>query len=120
MPDEGHRAREPLDSRDRALVWRTTGGKHRYLLGDCTELVDDALQAFRAGILRAITGSAPLSLDAVVREHALLAHRIETFGTTSDGRDVWRQLGFAEPEAVPLMPTAAFLARTHADRLPRP
>ena len=25
---------EEFDSRDRALVWRTTGGKHRYLLGE--------------------------------------------------------------------------------------
>jgi malonate decarboxylase beta subunit len=110
---------EEFDSRDRALVWRTMGGKHRYLLGDCTDLVDDALQAFRVGILRAIASVAPLSLDAVVREHALLAQRIETFGATTDGRDVWRRLGFAEPEAVPLMPTAAFLALTHADRLQR-
>ena len=27
---------EEFDSRDRALVWRTTGGKHRYLLGECS------------------------------------------------------------------------------------
>src|SRR5665213_1029133 len=26
---------EEFDSRDRALVWRTLGGKHRYLTGDC-------------------------------------------------------------------------------------
>ena len=26
---------EEFDSRDRALVWRTTGGKHRYMLGNC-------------------------------------------------------------------------------------
>jgi Tfp pilus assembly protein PilF len=38
---------EEFDARDRALVWRTVGGKHRYLLGDCTRLVDDSLAAFR-------------------------------------------------------------------------
>jgi malonate decarboxylase beta subunit len=26
---------DEFDSRDRALVWRTTGGKHRWLTGDC-------------------------------------------------------------------------------------
>ncbi len=26
---------EEFDARDRALVWRTTGGKHRWLCGDC-------------------------------------------------------------------------------------
>src|SRR5690606_14263815 len=28
---------EEYDARDRALVWRTTGGKHRWLCGDCDE-----------------------------------------------------------------------------------
>lgn len=38
---------EEYDSRDRALVWRTSGGKHRYLIGDCDEIVDDDIEAFR-------------------------------------------------------------------------
>jgi malonate decarboxylase beta subunit len=38
---------EEFDSRDRALVWRTTGGKHRYLIGDCQQLVSDDTDAFR-------------------------------------------------------------------------
>src|SRR5258708_5011880 len=38
---------EEFDSHDRALVWRTTGGKHRFLSGDCDVLVDDEVQAFR-------------------------------------------------------------------------
>src|SRR5206468_532534 len=38
---------EEFDARDRGLVWRTTGGKHRYLTGDCDELVDDDVDAFR-------------------------------------------------------------------------
>ncbi|MFX7731897.1 biotin-independent malonate decarboxylase subunit beta, partial [Acinetobacter baumannii] len=36
---------EEFDSRDRALVWRTTGGKHRYLIGDCQQLVSDDIDA---------------------------------------------------------------------------
>ena len=38
---------EEFDSRDRALVWRTVGGKHRYLLGEANLLVDDDMDAFR-------------------------------------------------------------------------
>ena len=45
-----------FDSRDRALVWRTTGGKHRWLSGDCDALVDDDPAAFRAA---AIAGARP-------------------------------------------------------------
>ena len=37
---------EEFDARDRALVWRTTGGKHRYLMGDCQALVPDDVAAF--------------------------------------------------------------------------
>jgi malonate decarboxylase beta subunit len=39
---------EEFDSRDRALVWRTTGGKHRFLSGDFDVLVEDDVEAFRA------------------------------------------------------------------------
>ena len=45
---------EEFDSRDRALVWRTTGGKHRYLIGDCDALVDDDIAAFRAAAIAAL------------------------------------------------------------------
>ncbi|PZR18965.1 MAG: biotin-independent malonate decarboxylase subunit beta, partial [Azospira oryzae] len=42
---------EEYDSRDRALVWRTTGGKHRYLIGDADLLVEDEVGAFRAAAI---------------------------------------------------------------------
>ena len=47
---ETARGVEEFDSRDRALVWRTVGGKHRYLLGDCDRLVDDDIGEFRAAL----------------------------------------------------------------------
>ena len=37
---------EEFDAKDRALVWRVTGGKHRLLIGDCDTLVDDDIDAF--------------------------------------------------------------------------
>lgn len=37
---------EEFDSRDRALVWRVTGGKHRYLIDQAQVLVPDAISAF--------------------------------------------------------------------------
>ncbi len=38
---------EEFDSRDRALVWRTMGGKHRTLIGGADVFVDDDAAAFR-------------------------------------------------------------------------
>ena len=36
---------EEFDSRDRALVWRVTGGKHRYLIDQAQVLVPDAIES---------------------------------------------------------------------------
>jgi malonate decarboxylase beta subunit len=105
---------EDFDSRDRALVWRTVGGKHRYLLGDCAMLVDGNLPAFRDALRTAIRAIAPLTLESVEQEHAMLVRRLETLGTSDDGRDVWRRLGWPDPEAIPLMATDAFLARARS------
>ncbi|MDZ7857703.1 biotin-independent malonate decarboxylase subunit beta [Sphaerotilus sp.] len=69
---------DEFDSRDRALVWRTTGGRHRVESGDCDRLVDDDVAAFRAAAIDALTASAPLTLDSLEAEHALLAHRLAT------------------------------------------
>ncbi len=46
---ETNKGIEEFDSRDRALVWRTMGGKHRYLIGGADAFVDDEALAFRAG-----------------------------------------------------------------------
>lgn len=96
---------EEFDSRDRALVWRTTGGKHRWLTGDCDALVDDDVAAFRAAAIAALDGSKPLTLAALEDEHALLAARLDALpADTGDGDDatrLWRALGVADAERVP-------------------
>jgi malonate decarboxylase beta subunit len=107
---ETARGVEEFDSRDRALVWRTVGGKHRFLLADCDLLVDDRQHAFRAGLARALREGHRLDLDAVLREHLLLEQRLARFGTYGDGEDIWRDLGFDHPESVPLLATDALVA----------
>jgi len=69
---------DEFDSRDRALVWRTTGGRHRAESGDCDRLVDDDVDAFRAAAIDALNASQPLTMAALEAEHALLAHRLAT------------------------------------------
>src|SRR6202021_368361 len=55
---ETNRGVEEFNSRDRALVWRTMGGKHRRLLGGAEAFVDDTIQSFRNITLHLI-GSVP-------------------------------------------------------------
>jgi malonate decarboxylase beta subunit len=102
---------EEFDSRDRALVWRTVGGKHRYLLGDAGELVEDDIDAFRAAAVRALDLHEAFSLQALLAEHAALTQRIERFGQCRDALEIWRELGFSEPERLPLLDNTAFLAK---------
>jgi malonate decarboxylase beta subunit len=107
---------EEFDARDRALIWRTSGGKHRYLLGDCDVIVDDNMDAFRQALAGALQRCAPLTLDALERAHARLARRIERFGHGDDAEAIWRTLGVERPEEVPLASTQRFLAQAKAAR----
>jgi malonate decarboxylase beta subunit len=107
---ETARGVEEFDSRDRALVWRTVGGKHRFLLRDCDALVDDRQDAFRAALGAAVRAGDALDLAAVEREQAMLERRIDHFGACADGEDIWRALGFDQPENVPLFATDALVA----------
>ncbi len=92
---------EEFDSRDRALIWRTTGGKHRFLSGDCDQLVDDDVQAFRAAAIDALASGRPLTPGVLEAEHALLARRLVVASDDGDAVDLWRNLGVATPEQVP-------------------
>lgn len=91
---------EEFDARDRALVWRTTGGKHRYLMGDCDVLVDDDVAAFRSAAIAALPGAHALTLESLEREHALLGARIANFGHCRDSSEVWQAMGVQDPMAV--------------------
>ena len=95
---------EEFDSRDRALVWRTTGGKHRWLSGDCDVLLDDEVSAFRAAAIASLDASSPISLASLEAEHSLLDKRLHLLTDKVDGDEavvLWGRLGVAKPESVP-------------------
>ena len=96
---------EEFDARDRALVWRVTGGKHRLLIGDCDALVDDHIEAFRNAAADAIDrGVAPAPTHAsLVVQQRRLAERARRMQGMRDGLDAWRALGIRDAEAVPMM-----------------
>jgi malonate decarboxylase beta subunit len=87
---ETNRGVEEFDSRDRALVWRTMGGKHRRLLGGAEAFVDDTIQSFR-NIALSLIGSVPsFGLDVLKAEQARLEERLQRFGDCADAMDIWR------------------------------
>jgi malonate decarboxylase beta subunit len=107
---ETARGVEEYDSRDRALVWRTVGGKHRYLLGECDQIVPDSTGAFRHAIIASMESGDDLSLESLEREHQMLGDRLQRFGDCKDSRDIWRELGWPDPDAIAMMDNDEFVA----------
>ncbi len=106
---------EEFDSRDRALVWRITGGKIRRTLGEATVLVDDDMAAFRSAAAAEMFGDrphlerwglSPDSLHGLQAAQRQLAARAALDGSIRDGQQVWNQLGLGEEVA--LMSPAEF------------
>jgi len=103
---------EEFDSKDRALVWRVTGGKHRYLMGDCAGLVDDDIAAFRLAASEFLAGwrEAEPSLGELRTSQRRLEDRLAAYGALRDGLQVWAALGVAQPESVPMLDRDSLVA----------
>ncbi|MBO9855863.1 biotin-independent malonate decarboxylase subunit beta [Xanthomonas sp. A1809] len=110
---------EEFDARDRALVWRITGGKHRYLLGEAHTLVADRIDAFADAALATLDALTEATGEAALQalEHAQqqLTARIDAYGDCRDGLEIWKRQGIVDAQRLPLLDTEAFLAAT-ADR----
>jgi malonate decarboxylase beta subunit len=104
---------EEFDARDKALVWRTTGGKHRWLTGDCDALVEDDVAAFREAAIEGLSKAAPLTLDRLEAEHTLLSARLERLSAPADGDEavaLWTRLGVTLARHIPDLDVAAVRA----------
>jgi malonate decarboxylase beta subunit len=105
---------EEFDSRDRALVWRTTGGKHRYLMGDCQMLVADDIDAFRTAAEMAMANCAQnntaLTLDELETEQTMLASRLANYGSLTEPMAIWSAMGVAQPAQLAILEAEAFVA----------
>ena len=115
---------EEFDAKDRALVWRTTGGKHRYLMGDCQALVADDIAAFRQAAIEELNAlnsldakshrSAALSLTALEAEQHMLEQRLERTAQLRDPLDIWTAMGVPQADKVAMMEAAEFVAMADA------
>ncbi|RQH15264.1 biotin-independent malonate decarboxylase subunit beta [Bradyrhizobium sp. RP6] len=114
---ETNRGVEEFDSRDRALVWRTMGGKHRRLLGAADVFADDNVQDFREAALELLGLIGPFGLDSLKAEQERLADRLSRYGACLDAVDIWAAEGIAHAESVPELPSDQFI--TLAERIGR-
>jgi len=114
---EEEMGKEEFDSGDRALVFRTTGGKHKYIMRDCNYLVADTVGAFHDQIAELATKpmadfepmrriGSPAKVEEHMRAVALAAEM-----HPKDARDVWAYAGNADPVALTDLPLPDFLAQ---------
>jgi len=115
---ETNRGVEEFDSRDRALVWRTMGGKHRRLLGGAEAFVDDTVRDFRDAALALLGAAAGFGIDALNAEQSRLEERLLHFGSCRDAVDIWAAEGVPDPGSIPALAADQFIAL--ADKVRRP
>jgi malonate decarboxylase beta subunit len=113
---ETNRGVEEFDSRDRAMVWRTMGGKHRVLIGGADRFVDDTGTDFRDAALALLESANGFGRPTLLAEQARLELRLQRFGACKDALDVWAQEGIADPASVPALSAEDFIALADKSR----
>jgi malonate decarboxylase beta subunit len=106
---ETNRGVEEFDSRDRALVWRTMGGKHRRLIGGAELFADDTVQAFREAALELLETTAGFGIETLNAEQSRLQDRLQRFGACADAVDIWTAEGVPDAASVPALPADQFI-----------
>ena len=106
---ESQKGVEEFDARDRALVWRTMGGKHRYLINEAQTFVKDQIQDIRNALMQYFNKPIPINFDTVMAEHQHLGERLRKYGKAEDALDIWRDLGIENPQDIPSLDFDAFM-----------
>ena len=96
---EQEMGKNEFDASDRALIYRTTGGKHRTIMRDCAFLVSDTIRSFRTQILElAKLTCAQLqpyrcigTLEHVLNQMSLVD--LAVWLNPGDSMDVWKYFG---------------------------
>jgi len=112
---EQEMGKDEFDSTNRALVYRTTGGKHKYIMQDCNYLVQDKVGAFRnklQEVLKLPYGEIEKhrrigSLKLVEEQMDIVKLAVEL--NPKDAKDMWKYFGNENPEILPELSVEEFL-----------
>lgn len=95
---------EEFDSKDRALVWRVTGGKTRYLLDHVDFLVEDDVDDIKQGIMEALAQSAiELDLAYLQQRQASLQQQYDQWFGQKDSIPIWHAMHIDNPESIAML-----------------
>lgn len=98
---------EEFDAKDRALVWRVTGGKTRYLLDHIQTLVEDDTDQMIEQI-SAVLIQAPqsLSLEHLKQQQQKLETQYQQWFGHKDTLEIWEAMQIPEPERISMLSAA--------------
>ncbi len=95
---------EEFDSKDRALVWRVTGGKTRYLLGHVEFLVEDDINDITQGIVEALQQPAiQVDLEYLKQQQASLQSQYDQWFGEKDSLPIWQTMHIDNPESIAML-----------------
>ncbi|MGM9568875.1 MAG: biotin-independent malonate decarboxylase subunit beta [Phascolarctobacterium sp.] len=112
---EQEMGKDEFDASNKALVYRTTGAKHKYIIQDCNYLVENVIGEFH----KTLAEVADIPMDEIekmrrigslklVQEQQELVKLVGDM-QPKDSMDLWRHFGNENPEALPEMTTEEFL-----------
>ncbi|SHJ97808.1 malonate decarboxylase beta subunit [Malonomonas rubra DSM 5091] len=114
---EQEMGKDEFDASDRALVYRTTGGKHKYIIGDCNYLAADSIRSFRETTTAVL--QKPMeeietfrrigSMEKIKEQIELV--KLSVSLKPKDSMDVWAHAGNENPESLINMTLDEFLAQ---------
>lgn len=112
---EQEMGKDEFDASNRALVFRTTGGKHKYIMQDANFLVENRIGAFKEQLDEVL--KMPFTEMEKFRrigslklvEEQLQLVKLAADLAPGDSKDVWKYLGNENVEALPEMSTAEFV-----------
>lgn len=112
---EQEMGKDEFDASDTSLVFRTTGGKHKYIMHDCNFLVEDQIAAFRSQLIDVLK----INISDIEKfrrigspkliEKQLKCVKLSIDLKPKDSVDVWRYAKNPDPEELIDMKTSDFI-----------
>ena len=95
---------EEFDSKDRALVWRVTGGKTRYLLGHVQVLVEDDIDDITQEIVAALQlPVANVDLSYLQQQQDGLQQQYDQWFGKKDSLSIWQSMNINNPDSISML-----------------
>lgn len=102
---------EEFDSKDKPLVWRTLGGKHRFIMKLVEFIVSDTSEEFREAAVNLVNlnRNTQITLNEILKEHEKLSNDMRDYADSNDAKDIWKIKNINDIDSIPLLDNESFL-----------